>query len=178
MEVKDFSEKFKEIKLIHGLNFEDERGSLKKTMFGDELQNLISPIKEVLCSTSKKSVIRGLHFQNPPFAVKKLITCVKGTVMDVFLDLRSESDTYGEFESIKLKEDDSLALLIPEGFAHGYSTLSNEAILIYLQSGNYNYKYDESINPLSLGIDWQVDNPIISKKDKASENFKRFKSKF
>jgi dTDP-4-dehydrorhamnose 3,5-epimerase-like enzyme len=98
--------------------------------------------------------------------------------MDVFLDLRSESDTYGEFESIKLKEDDSLALLIPEGFAHGYSTLSNEAILIYLQSGNYNYKYDESINPLSLGIDWQVDNPIISEKDKASENFKRFKSKF
>ena len=178
MEVKNFSEKFKDIKLIHGINFQDERGSLKKTMFGDELQNLISPIKEVLCSTSKKNVIRGLHFQNPPFAVKKLITCVKGTVLDVFLDLRLESNTYGEFESIELKEEDSLALLIPEGFAHGYSTLSNEAILIYLQSGNFNYKYDESVNPLGLGIDWKVENPVISNKDKTSEEFKKFKSKF
>ena len=102
MDIEYFSENFKDIKITHGVNFEDERGSLKKTMYGDQLETIISPIKEVLCSTSKRNVIRGLHFQNPPYAVDKLVTCVKGEILDVFLDLRKSSKSFGKYCSLKL----------------------------------------------------------------------------
>tara|TARA_Y100000389_G_scaffold33875_1_gene28832 strand:+ start:2611 stop:3147 length:537 start_codon:yes stop_codon:yes gene_type:complete len=178
MEIKKFSNDFKDVKIAHGINFEDERGSLKKTMYGDSLETIISPIKEVLCSTSKKNVIRGLHFQNPPYAVDKLVTCVKGQILDVFLDLRKESDNFGKYDSLELTGEDKKSVLIPKGFAHGYSTLSDEAIIVYLQSDNYNAEFDDSIDPLSLNISWKVSSPILSEKDKNSINFEDFNSKF
>ena len=175
MEISQHSNTFKDIKITHGVNFHDERGSLKKTMYSDNLEDLISPIKEVLCSTSKKNVIRGLHFQKSPYEVDKLVTCIKGEILDVFVDIRKESNNFGKFGSINLNEDDKKAILIPKGYAHGYSTLSEEAIIVYLQSGNFNEDFDESINPLSLSIDWKVVSPIISKKDKNSIKFEDFK---
>jgi len=178
MDIEYFSENFKDIKITHGVNFEDERGSLKKTMYGDQLETIISPIKEVLCSTSKRNVICGLHFQNPPFAVDKLVTCVKGEILDVFLDLRKNSKSFGKYGSFNLNEKDKYALLIPKGFAHGYSTLSDDAVIVYLQSGNYSEKHDGSINPLSIDIDWEVDTPILSEKDRNSLDFHEFKTFF
>jgi len=171
MQVKEFSDELSEIKICSGVNFNDERGTLKKTIHGDKIDKLFPQIKEVICTTSKKNVIRGLHFQKQPFEIKKFITCVKGSILDVFVDIRKESKTFGKYGTINLSESDSLSILIPEGFAHGYSTLSSESVVVYLQSGNFNPDYDGSINPLSLDIDWKINEPIISEKDTSALNF-------
>ena len=142
MKLESFSDEFDKVKLASGVNFKDQRGMLKKTMYGDELSSLINPIKEVITSTSKKNVIRGLHYQKEPQQIKK-------------------------FGQIKLSAEDDKAILIPEYFAHGYSVISDIAIVVYLQSDNYNPELDSGFNPLSLGIDWKVKSPIISEKDLA-----------
>ena len=116
--------------------------------------------------------------KNQPYAVDKLVTCVKGEILDVFLDLRKSSKSFGKYGSLKLNEKDKNALLVPKGFAHGYSTLSDDAVIVYLQSGNYSEKHDGSINPLSIDIDWEVDTPILSEKDRNSLDFHEFKTFF
>ena len=156
MQIKSFSENHEEIKIISGKNFSDSRGTFKKTIFGENLKNLMPNPSEVLSSTSKKNVIRGLHF----------------------LDIRKTSKEYGKYGSIKLKGNDNLALFIPEGYAHGFSVLSEYAVVVYLQSKDFDEQYDESINPLSLEIDWMVENPIISEKDLSAVNFANFESLF
>tara|TARA_A100001015_G_scaffold237239_1_gene269785 strand:- start:548 stop:1081 length:534 start_codon:yes stop_codon:yes gene_type:complete len=174
MEIINFSEDFADIKIAKGVYFEDPRGSLKKTIYGDELTSLMSSIKEVICSKSKKNVIRGLHFQKKPFEVSKFIKCVSGEIIDVFLDIRHESKTFGNYGSIKLNEKDDKSLFIPKGFAHGYGVLSSEATVVYLQSGNFEPSFDFSINPLSLNIEWGIDTPLLSDKDKDAISFDEF----
>ena len=87
MKLNSYSEKFKEVKIAEGIFFEDERGFLKKTMFGDELSNTMESIKEVICSSSNKDVVRGLHFQKKPFEQTKLIKVINVSFFDVFVDL-------------------------------------------------------------------------------------------
>ena len=176
MQIKSFSENHEEIKIISGKNFSDSRGTFKKTIFGENLKNLMPNPSEVLSSTSRKNVIRGLHFQNPPHEVSKFITCLHGEINDVFLDIRKTSKEYGKHGSIKLEGNDNLALFIPEGYAHGFSVLSEYAVVVYLQSEDFDEQYDESINPLSLEIDWMVENPIISEKDLSAVGFADFDS--
>jgi len=178
MKVVNFSDKFPDIKLTEGVFFKDERGALKKAMYGEALKDLIDPISEVIVSTSQKNVIRGLHFQEPPHEVTKLVTCVSGKILDCFLDIRKESPTYGLYSSIYLEEDDKKAILIPKGFAHGFSVISNEAIVVYLQSGHFSEKHDKAINPLSLNIDWKVNDYNLSDKDKNAVPFAEFKTLF
>ena len=178
MKISNFSDEFNDVKVVDGIYFNDERGSLKKVMYGDKLKSLIDPICEVIISTSKKNVIRGLHFQNPPHDISKLVTCVKGEIVDCFLDIRRNSKNYGKFETISLKHDDKKAVLIPKGFAHGFSVISDEAMVVYLQSGDFNEEHDTAINPISLGIDWKVKNYILSDKDKDAIPFKEFDSLF
>lgn len=178
MKLTSFSKKFPEVLISEGLNFTDERGLFKKTIFGDQINLLMKDVKELLCVNSNKNVIRGLHFQNPPYSVSKFVTCIKGEIFDVFLDIRKKSKTYGQFGGIVLKESDNKGLFIPEGFAHGYSVLTNNTTVIYLQSDNYAPKFDSSINPLSVDIDWKVEKPIISTKDKNSVPFDKFISLF
>ncbi len=178
MQIKSFSENHEEIKIISGKNFSDSRGTFKKTIFGENLKNLMPNPSEVLSSTSRKNVIRGLHFQNPPHEVSKFITCIHGEINDVFLDIRKTSKEYGKHGSIKLKGNDNLAIFIPEGYAHGFSVLSEYAVVVYLQSKDFDEQYDESINPLSLEIDWMVENPIISEKDLRAVGFAEFDSLF
>ena len=165
MKIKNYSNTFTDIKIVSGINFKDNRGILKKTMYGDELNNLINPIKEVINSTSKKNVIRGLHYQKKPFQLKKFVTCVYGEILDTFVNIDMNSKNYKSYGQIKLNADDKKAILIPEGYAHGYSVLSEFAVVTYLQSDNYNEEHDSGYNPMSLGIDWSVNNPIISTKD-------------
>lgn len=165
MKIENFSNELPDIKICSGINFSDERGTLKKSIHGDKISSLMPEIKEVLCTTTKINVIRGLHYQKTPFEIKKFITCVQGEILDVFVDIRKDSPTYGTYGVKKLNQEDSLSILIPEGFAHGYSTLSENSVVVYLQSGNFNSKFDRSINPLSLDIDWQIKNPKISEKD-------------
>lgn len=178
MKLKSFSKQFPDVLISEGINFKDDRGLFKKTIYGDEIKHLMKDIKELLCVNSKKGVIRGLHFQNPPYAVSKFVTCITGEIFDVFLDIRKNSKTYGKFGGIVLKENDNKGIYIPDGFAHGYSVLSQNTTVIYLQSENFEPEFDCSINPLSIDIDWKVKNPIISVKDRNSINFNEFKSLF
>ena len=178
MELNKFSETFPDVLISSGVNFNDERGMFKKTIYGEEIKSLMGEVRELLCVSSKQKVIRGLHFQNPPNQVSKFVTCIQGEIFYVFLDIRKNSNTYGKHHGILLNENDKNAIFIPQGFAHGYSVLSKSATVIYLQSGDYNPDFDCSINPLSIDINWHIQNPIISDKDRNSINFKEFKSKF
>ena len=131
-------------------------------------------------AVSKKGVIRGLHFQRPPFAQSKLIRVLSGRILDVIVDLRKSSDTFGQVFSIELSSENKTQLLVPKGFAHGYATLSETATVLYKVDQYYNKAYDTGIHPLSesLSIDWQVSDALLSEKDQTLTDFKDFKSPF
>ena len=132
-------------------------------------------------SKSYKGVIRGLHFQVPPFDQTKLVRCVSGNILDVAVDLRTNSKTYGKFFSVELSSENNKQLFIPKGFAHGFQVLSNEAIVNYKVDEHYNSDSDSGIiwNDKDLSIDWNLDiKPILSPKDLKLKSFKSLKSPF
>jgi len=131
-------------------------------------------------SKSGKNVLRGLHFQKPPFAQGKLVRVIKGAVLDVAVDLRKSSPTYGQWSSIELTEDNKLMYWIPPGFAHGFVTLAEETIFFYKCTNIYNKASEGSIlwNDPDLNIDWGIDHPILSEKDQSAPLFKDFDSPF
>ena len=131
-------------------------------------------------SKSQKGVLRGLHFQNPPFAQGKLVRVIKGSVMDVVVDIRKASATYGQFFKLELNEHNKTMLWIPPGFAHGFATLEDDTIFSYKCTNSYNKASEGSIlwNDTDLNIDWNIENPILSDKDKVSPFFKDFISSF
>lgn len=118
-------------------------------------------------SKSKKGTIRGLHFQVNPYAQGKLCQVIQGEVLDIAVDLRFNSPTFGKYFSIVLSEENHLQLYIPEGFAHGFSVLSDEAIFHYKCTNFYNKESERTIlfNDEKLNIDWKVENPNLSEKD-------------
>jgi dTDP-4-dehydrorhamnose 3,5-epimerase len=120
-----------------------------------------------------EGVLRGLHYQKPPFEQTKLVRVIKGKVLDVAVDLRSNSDTYGKHESIILSEDNKVQFLIPKGFAHGFIVLSEEAIFSYKVDNIYAPNYDSGILFNSLNIDWKIPEKdiIVSEKDKRLNAF-------
>lgn len=126
-------------------------------------------------SQSKYGVVRGLHFQKPPYAQTKLIRVLKGEILDVVVDLRHDKPTYGKSFSIILSSQNHLQLLIPKGFAHGFSVLSEEADVMYKCDALYNKESESGIlfNDPQLGINWQVENDkmIISNKDLVLPSF-------
>ena len=131
-------------------------------------------------AVSKNGVIRGLHFQRPPFAQSKLIRVLSGRILDVIVDLRKSSDTFGQVFSIELSSENKTQLLVPKGFTHGYATLSDTATVLYKVDQYYNKTYDTGIHPLSevLSIDWGVSEAILSEKDQNLIDFEYFKSPF
>ena len=124
--------------------------------------------------------MRGLHFQLPPFAQGKLVSVVKGAVMDIAVDLRSLSPTFGKYTSVKLSEENHRMLYIPPGFAHGFLTLEENTIFSYKCTNIYNKESERSIiwNDSILNIDWGIINPIISAKDLEGKAFTDFKGLF
>jgi dTDP-4-dehydrorhamnose 3,5-epimerase len=116
---------------------------------------------------SHQGVVRGLHLQNNPHGQSKLIRVVLGQIYDVAVDLRADSPSYGEWFGVALSADNQTQLFLPKGFAHGYCVLSERAIVQYKVDAPYNSKAESGIryNDPDLGIDWQVDNPILSEKD-------------
>lgn len=170
------SSTFSDVKYYEGKIFNDDRGRFQKPFFGDLVEEKFNNYYEVLVSTSKKNVIRGLHFQNPPNDVDKIVFCLDGVIKDVFVDLRKSSETFGEFDSIKLDKDNPVSVLIPKGFAHGFSVLSDEATVLYLQSKPFNEKSDSGIHYGSLDIDWESPNPVLSEKDINLPSFIDFNS--
>ena len=162
--------------------FEDDRGyffeSWSKTAF--ENAGLDINFVQDNQSFSSKGVVRGLHFQNPPFAQGKLVRVLKGSVLDVAVDIRKNSPTYGKHVSVLLSGENKTMFWIPPGFAHGFSTLEDNTIFSYKCSGVYNKESEESLmwNDTDLNIDWQIKSPIISEKDQNSELFANFKTQF
>jgi len=128
---------------------------------------------------SKPGVIRGLHFQNPPFGQGKLVRVVKGRVLDVAVDIRKNSATYGKYQMVELSASNQLQFWIPEGFAHGYVSIE-ESIFQYKCTNFYSPGYDGIIkwNDPDIGINWGISNPIVSEKDNIGQSFKDFKSEF
>lgn len=131
-------------------------------------------------SKSQKNVLRGLHFQNPPFGQGKLVRVVKGAVLDVAVDIRSGSPTYGQWEAVELTEENKVMYWIPAGFAHGFLTLKDDTIFSYKCTNVYNKQSEGSIqwDDPDIGIQWNVENPILSEKDLSAPDFKSFKSQF
>ena len=168
--------------LIHHSTFQDSRGSFSVIYEKHHLKELGITIDFVQDnqSISNRGVLRGLHFQLPPFAQAKLVRVVKGSVLDVAVDLRKESSTYKKYYSVVLSGNDDILFYIPEGFAHGFLTLENNTIFQYKCSNIYNKESEGGIiwNDRELNIDWKIDStfsPILSDKDNLlNNNFKVF----
>lgn len=162
--------------------FQDDRGYFFETYSKEKLKSFGLDYNFVQDneSMSLKGVLRGLHFQKPPFAQVKLIRVIKGGVLDIVVDLRKNSSTYGESFAIELNEDNKLQFLIPKGFAHGFLTLEDNTIFSYKVDTPYNPQSEGSIlwNDADLNINWAIDNPILSAKDINSESFANFNSPF
>ena len=162
--------------------FKDERGFFYESYNKKKLdKNIKIVFVQDNESKSIKGVIRGLHFQAPPFEQTKLVRCVSGNILDVAVDLRTNSKTYGKSFSIELSSVNNKQLFIPKGFAHGFQVLSNEAIVNYKVDEHYNSDSDSGIiwNDKDLSIDWNLDiKPILSDKDLNLDLFKNLKSPF
>lgn len=128
-------------------------------------------------SISKKGVIRGLHFQEAPYAQAKLVSVVKGEVLDVAVDLRKGSPTFGEYVAVVLSADNRKQLFIPEGFAHGFMSLSEDSTLMYKCSSLWNKSAERSIrfDDVELGIKWPEGGAILSEKDRLAMTFREYK---
>ncbi len=131
-------------------------------------------------SCSKKGVLRGLHFQNPPHAQGKLVSVISGAVLDVAVDIRKSSPTYGQHYSIELTGDNKTMLWIPPGFAHGFLTLYDNTIFSYKCSNYYHKASEDAIhwNSPELNINWGTDHPLVSEKDQEARPFGEFVSSF
>lgn len=163
--------------------FHDERGYFmefynEKKFKKNILENL--SFKQDNISCSKKNVLRGMHFQLPPFEQGKLVQVIKGKALDVVVDLRKGSKTFGEHLRIELSGNNKKKLWIPPGFAHGFLSLENDTILSYKCTNYYSKDHEMDLlwNDENLNIDWGIENPIISEKDKVATKFENFNSPF
>jgi dTDP-4-dehydrorhamnose 3,5-epimerase len=131
-------------------------------------------------SLSNKGILRGLHFQNPPFSQGKLVRVIKGRVLDVIVDIRTASPTYGEHLKVELSEENFTMLWVPAGFAHGFLTLEDETIFAYKCTQFYAPNSEGGLmwNDPEFNIDWGMEMPTLSDKDKVNPAFKNFKSEF
>ena len=131
-------------------------------------------------SLSMKGVIRGLHFQIPPFEQAKLVRVVKGSALDLAVDLRKSSSTYGKWTSVLLTGENKWMFWIPAGFAHGFATLEEDTVFFYKCTKVYNKESERSIlwNDPDINIKWGIEKPIISERDKSAKGFREFKSPF
>jgi dTDP-4-dehydrorhamnose 3,5-epimerase len=170
----------KDLLIIEPQLFKDERGFFYESYNKNNLDINIVFVQDNE-SKSYKGVIRGLHFQAPPFDQTKLVRCVSGNILDVAVDLRTNSKTYGKSFSIELSSENNKQLFVPKGFAHGFQVLSEIAIVNYKVDNFYNPKSDSGIiwNDKDLSIDWNLDlKPILSNKDLKLISVKDLKSPF
>ena len=162
--------------------FEDDRGYFYESYNKNEFDKngLTELFVQDNQSLSQKNVLRGLHFQNPPFSQAKLIRVMQGSVLDIAVDLRKKSKTYGHHYTTKLSASNKRSFYIPEGFAHGFLTLEDDTIFSYKCSNFYNKDSEGTIlwNDKDLNINWGIDNPILSKKDEQAQSFNQYVTPF
>lgn len=164
--------------------FKDARGYFFESYSKKEFDEKVAPVDFVQdnesCST--RGVMRGLHFQRLPYTQAKLVRCVKGAVLDVAVDIRKGSPTYGKHVAVELTEDNHRQFFIPKGFAHGFAVLSDVAVFQYKCDEFYHPEADGGISILddTLGIDWKIDpaEAILSDKDRNHPMLKDFESPF
>ena len=155
--------------------FKDDRGYFYESFSQREFEEKVCRTTFVQDNQSKSSygVLRGLHFQKPPYSQSKLVRCIKGAVLDVAVDIRKGSPTFGKYVAVELSEDNHRQFFIPRGFAHGFAVLTPEAIFQYKCDNFYNKESEGSVawNDPQLAIDWQIpaDKVILSEKDKLSK---------
>lgn len=170
---------FKDLFIIENFFVEDNRGSFTKVFNYDlfEKTGINFTPKEIYYSISHKDVIRGMHFQTPPMDHAKLVYVSDGSIIDVVLDIRKKSKTFGKHFSIQLNANEN-SILIPSGFAHGFRSLEDNTTVIYNQTSCYSKENDSGILWNSFNFDWQIENPIISSRDKSFNKFLKFISPF
>ena len=169
--------KIDDVKLFSLNTYSDSRGFFRET-FNKEIESFLGKNNQFLQdneSFSKYGVLRGLHFQKPPFEQSKLVRVSYGEIQDVIVDMRSESSTFGFWESFNLSSNNNLVLYVPKGFAHGFLVLSKEAVVNYKVDNYYNGEFDSGVfyKDKVLNINWELpdDEIIISDKDKALPKF-------
>lgn len=159
-----------EVVIIKPDVFGDDRGyffeSFHETKFAE--YGIYGPFVQDNESQSQKDVLRGLHFQLEPFAQGKLVRVIRGAVLDIAIDIRRNSPTFGKWVSMKLTSENKWICFIPKGFAHGFVTLEDNTVFTYKCSGFYNKASEGSVrwNDPELNIDWGITNPLLSEKDK------------
>lgn len=173
----------KDLLIIKPQVFEDGRGYFFESFNDEKFREVGIDANFVQDNESRsmKHVLRGLHFQKPPYAQGKLVRVMHGSVLDVAVDLRKGSPTYGKSKSIILTGKDKRMLWIPEGFAHGFVTLENNTVFFYKCTNLYNKSSEGSLrwNDPDLGIDWgDIKNPVLSGKDKVAPFFRDFERPF
>jgi len=160
--------------------FEDARGSFVKTYHEGAFRELGLEFRpqEEFFSVSRKDVVRGMHFQIPPVPQAKVVFCLSGRVLDVVLDLRRASRTYGKSFARELSAANREILFIPAGFAHGFLTLADDTIVFYQASAMHSPAHDQGIRWDSFGFDWPVAKPILSERDQNFPSLKQFVTPF
>lgn len=160
--------------------FEDTRGKFIKT-FTDGFfkeNGLNIEVEETYYSISNKDVIRGMHFQTPPHDHIKLVYVPYGSILDVVLDIRQSSDTYGKSFSLELSSENGKVLIIPKGLAHGFKSLEDNTNVTYMQTTPYAPNNDSGIRFDSFGFDWRLVNPELSERDKSFVTLEEFNTPF
>ena len=156
--------------------FKDDRGYFYESFSQREFEEKVCRTTFVQDNQSKSSygVLRGLHFQKPPYCQSKLVRCIKGAVLDVAVDIRKGSPTFGKYVAVELSEENHRQFFVPRGFAHGFAVLTPEAVFQYKCDNFYNKESEGSVawNDPQLAIDWRIpaDKVILSEKDKLSKN--------
>ncbi len=165
-----------EIELFHQ---DDHRGSFTKTYHKEtfDKKGLISDFQESFFSINKEGVIRGMHFQLPPHDHAKLVYSTNGRILDVILDLRTESQTFGKFAAIEISDKSHKAVYMPKGWAHGFCC-QTDATMVYLTSTMHNPDADSGVRWDSFGMEWPLDQIIMSERDKNFISFHELNSPF
>lgn len=168
------------IKILKPFAIEDTRGNFVKPFHEGQLRKhgIQMDIREEFFSTSHKSVLRGMHFQVPPHAHQKIIYCITGSVLDVLLDLRVESPTFGKFTSFELSEQNRHVVYVPVGFAHGFLSLRDHSCLVYKTDAVHSPESDLGIHWNSFGFSWPAQDTMISERDQQHPAFRDFLSPF
>ena len=175
LEFKKIKTKINDVFVINRNRFKDHRGTLNKLFNEDLLKKIYInfKIKECIFSESKKNVLRGMHYQKDPYAQSKIVTVLEGKILDVILGIKKNKiyNNRGKIYSTILSSKNNRSILIPEGYAHGYLTLSKKAKVCYMASNIYKKQNDMGIHYNSFGFKWPVKKPILSKKDRQLKTF-------
>lgn len=165
---------------INFFSMKDQRGSFVKTFHKDTLEQkgLETHFAESFYSINNKGVIRGMHFQTPPDDHAKIVYCTQGRLIDVILDLRVSSPTYGQYTTVELSGDNSKGVYLPTGTAHGFCVMEDHTCMVYLTSTVHSPNNDGGILYDSFGFDWPIDKGIHSERDLLFPRLETFQSPF